>query len=288
SLLMHDPGQLENTDLAAQALMRDPIAGPNIVTYESPLRVLTWLRERAAPAGYDVEADFKMSLSYKQLVDPDGIPRAQLYLRDISVADLQTLKARAEKICENWGCHVAGDLMAYSDFATKIPKTLLDSMSTSIFMVAGVVGFVALALGRTRHLAALLLSSFWGPCLMVIMMAALKIPMDFLKCIFASTLVGLAGDNAIQYLYASRTDDLHDGIEHHGGASIQTATLMALTCLLYLGSYFDPPKTFGLIMAAGLMAGLAGDLFLLNGLLRRREPLQAREESKALAVGEAR
>ena len=162
---------------------------------------------------------------------------------------------------------MGGDLIAYSDLATEIPKTLVDSMATSILLVGGVLGFIAIALRRTKHLLVMLLSSFWGPCLMVIMMAALNIPMDFLKCIFASTLVGLAGDNAIQYLYASHDDNLHEGIDAHGGASIQTALLMAFTCLLYLGSYFDPPKTFGLIMTAGLVAGLVGDLWLLNGLL---------------------
>lgn len=91
--------------------------------------------------------------------------------------------------------------------------------------------------------------------------------MDFLKCIFASVLVGLTGDNAIQYLFASGRRPLTEGIHRRGAASILTNFFMAGTAMMYLASYFDPPKVFGVIMASGLIAALIGDLWLLSGLL---------------------
>jgi predicted RND superfamily exporter protein len=273
-LVMHDKVPLEEVDDIAMKIKNDPRLQANIVDTETPGKIVKWLANKNVLQEDQVKDDYIVSRTRKQLIDKKDVPRALLFVRDVSVLNLQKIKSVGNEICGN-RCHMGGDLIAYSDIAAEIPKTLIDSMAASIALVAGVLGFIAIALRRTKHLLVMLLSSFWGPCLMVIMMAVLHIPMDFLKCIFASTLVGLAGDNAIQYLYASEEESLHDGIEEHGGASIQTALLMACTCLLYLGSYFDPPKTFGLIMAAGLVAGLVGDLWLLNGLLpQKKKPVK--------------
>jgi predicted RND superfamily exporter protein len=110
---------------------------------------------------------------------------------------------------------------------------------------------------------------------MLILIAAFRINMDFMKCIVACVLVGLTGDNAIQYLFAARGRPLEVGIKSRGEASIQTNLFMAITSLMYLFSYFNPPKTFGLLLAAGFVIALVGDLWILNGLLPVR-PLPKR------------
>lgn len=270
-IVMEDKYSFAEIEKIATQIKNDPRLEGNVVDYETPGHIVSWLAERKVLTQDQVHDDYFISRARKQLVDKKDVPRALLFVRDVSVLSLQKIKDVGNEICAQ-RCHMGGDLIAYSDLATEIPKTLVDSMWTSILLVGGVLAFIAIALNRAKHLFVMLLSSFWGPCLMVIMMAVFHIPMDFLKCIFASTLVGLAGDNAIQYIYAADEENLHDGIDVHGGASIQTALLMALTCLLYLGSYFDPPKTFGLIMTAGLVAGLVGDLWLLNGLLPKKDP----------------
>ncbi len=221
----------------------DAIAGqlkagnPSVVAVESPNAILDWLAKPNVLTRDVIVSDYKSTLQYKQLVDPSGAPRALLYLKDISILDLQTLKTDVARLCPNKECHAGGDLVAYSDFSTFVPKTLIESMTLSLVLV----------------------------------LALLHIPMDFMKCIIASVLVGLTGDNAVQYLFAAGKSDLRTGVNRRGGASIITNVLMALTALMYLASYFNPPKTFGIMLAAGLLAALVGDLWLLNSLLRGRK-----------------
>ncbi|MBI3554679.1 MAG: hypothetical protein HY074_00275 [Deltaproteobacteria bacterium] len=245
-------------------------ASSSVVAVESPNSILDWLAQPNVLTRDVLISDFKSSLQYKQLVDPSGSPRALLYLKDLSILDLQNLKAETSKLCPNQECHAGGDLIAYSDFSTFVPKTLIESMTLSLLLVALVIAALTFAFGKQRLFFHLIASSFWGPCLMIVLVALLHIPMDFMKCIIASVLVGLTGDNAVQFLFAARRCDLREGVGRRGGASIITNVLMALTALMYLASYFNPPKTFGLLLAGGLIAALIGDLWLLNGLLGPR------------------
>ncbi|MBI3542579.1 MAG: hypothetical protein HY075_04815 [Deltaproteobacteria bacterium] len=268
SLIWDAPSSSTRLDEIANRLKA---SGTNVVDFESPEQAVSWLAKPNLMPRELITDDFKLSLQYKQLVDPDGVTRALLYLRDTSVEALRKLKSDVEALCPNHECHAAGDLIAYSDFSTMVPKTLIDSMIASLVLVALTIAFLAFAFDKPGLTPYLLASSFWGPCLMVCLLAFLGIPMDFMKCIIASVLVGLTGDNAIQYLFAAGKDDLRSGLRHRGGASIVTNILMAGTALMYLLSYFRPPKTFGLLLASGLVAALVGDLWFLTGLLDLRE-----------------
>ena len=100
--------------------------------------------------------------------------------------------------------------------------------------------------------------------------------MNFLTCVFASVLVGLAGDNALQYLCAEDVGGrrllLAEGAARRGGASIQVAVVMSLCALVFLGSAFVASRRLGLLLGLGLMASLVGDLWILRSLLDRRRP----------------
>ncbi len=137
-------------------------------------------------------------------------------------------------------CSAAGSLVAYAEFAELIPRTLLESFLMSL----GLVGAIAV----------------------------LGIPANMMTCMFASVLVGLTGDNAIQFLLgASRRGGLEQGIELRGVASIQCSLLMASAALIFLGSYFVHPRVFGVLLSAGLIASLVGDVWILKGLIRNRQ-----------------
>jgi predicted RND superfamily exporter protein len=251
-------------------LQKAPEIEGNITSFESPKRAMEWIGGTGLLPPETLFQDFKTSLQYKQMVDPDGVPRATLYIQDMSVRALQLIKEAAEKICPHGECHVAGDLVAYSDFSTLVPKTLTDSIVLSVLLVFAIIAYLALAFGQPRVLWALLASSFWGPCAILASMVLLHVSMDFMKSIIASILIGLTGDNAIQFLFAARTGEFEGGILKRAGASILTNTLMAMVSLVYLMSYFEPPKTFGLFLAAGLIAALVGDLGVLKGLISKR------------------
>jgi predicted RND superfamily exporter protein len=264
------PGAL---DALASQLAASPALQGNIAGYETAEQSLDWLSAKGVLPRKTVELDYQRSVHYEQMVDENRIPRATLYLKRFSVHDLQLLKSEAARICEGGKCHVGGELIAYSDFANRVPRTLIESMAVSMILVGLVLLFLIVAFGKQRWTGSLLASAFWGPCLMLVFMVSFGIQMDFLKCIVASVLVGLTGDNAVQFLFAAKAGELHDGVKGRGAASIQTNVFMAITSLMYLASYFNPPKTFGLLLALGFIVALVGDVWILNGLLDRKKTL---------------
>ena len=106
--------------------------------------------------------------------------------------------------------------------------------------------------------------------LMLCLEGIFQLKVNFLTCIFASVLVGLTGDNAIQFLFGSKRSALEVGVLKRGSASILTSVLMAGASFVFLGSYFDPPKKFGVLLAGGLLASLLGDLWILKGLKQKQ------------------
>jgi hypothetical protein len=100
-----------------------------------------------------------------------------------------------------------------------------------------------------------------------------RIKVNFLTCIFASTLVGLTGDNAIQFLLSSGNESLLSGMSQRGKASIVCGSIMAVSSLVFLGSYFVPPRIFGALLSAGFLMSMVGDFWLLKALLPREEAL---------------
>jgi predicted RND superfamily exporter protein len=134
-------------------------------------------------------------------------------------------------------------------------------------LLVGSVLFVLLVAARQRGKLPVLLASVWGPAAMMALLWALRVPLSFLTCIFASVLVGMTGDNVIQYLFATRSERIEQGIQRRGGASILVAVSMAVACLVFTGSAFVPSRRLGALLALGFLLGLAGDLWILRGLL---------------------
>src|SRR5262249_24114477 len=156
-----------------------------------------------------------------QFVDRSDFPRVLLYVKETTVDSIKALVSAAKQACHDV-CHLGGELVAYADFASQVPRTLIESTETSLVLVAAVLAYLAVVFGQEAQIPRLLLSSFWGTFFMVSAIAVSHVSMDFLKCVVASVLVGLTGDNAIQFLFAARRGSLRHGIESRGGASILT------------------------------------------------------------------
>lgn len=261
----------ENTDEKEAEKIIDEIRSTSegrkeIVTHESPLMISQWLAKAGSIQNDEAQIHFKSSRVYEQYVDKEERPRALFYIRDTSTIPVEDLKKKTSEICKN-RCHLGGEIVAHSDFSNLVPKTLVDSLTSSLVIVGLIIGWLAAAQNKIKLVPSLLLSSFWGPLVMIMILGGLHSTLDFWKSIFASILVGLTGDNAIQYLFASKRQNIHKGIGERGGASILNNLLMATTALVYLGSYFNSPRAFGVILCVGLTMSLVGDLWLLNGLL---------------------
>ncbi len=216
-----------------------------------------------------IEREVLNSSFADRLSSPQGPTRAIAYLRSTDVNDVVALQRFADDLCKDGSCYLTGDLIAYADFTRRVLTTLYESLFVSFGLVAAVLVFLA-GWKRRRLIIPLIAASFWGPLLILIAIAVLHIQVDMVTVIVISTLVGLTGDNAILFLLSSRTDDLRDGIERRGQGSIQCNFLMAFSCLILLFSYFQPPRLLGVLLAAGLIASLFGDVWILKGLLRAK------------------
>jgi predicted RND superfamily exporter protein len=241
----------------------DQLVKESVVKIESKYHFKNWLIEEGNIDPIDSELYFSISDLNDQFVDSYNINRILLYVNDTSALTIKALKEKINAICKK-NCHIGGEVVTHSEFAELVPKTLMESLLTSLLLVAIVVSIIACAHNKSKLIPALLLSCFWGPFLTIVLLGACHSTLDFWKSIFASILVGLAGDNSIQYLFAAEENNIETGIIDRGPPSIITSALMAIISLVYLGSYFSSPRTFGIILSLGFLSTLVGDLWIFN------------------------
>lgn len=210
--------------------------------------------------------DTAVARRMRSLLAPDGSLRAVVHVADVELLALERTVGELKALCAREGGYVGGELVTYTEFSERVPRTLFGSLGMCLVLV-GTVLLVLLVAARQRGKLPVLLASVWGPAAMMALLWALRVPLSFLTCIFASVLVGMTGDNVIQYLFATRSERIEQGIQRRGGASILVALSMAVACLVFTGSAFVPSRRLGALLALGFLLGLAGDLWILRGLL---------------------
>jgi len=203
---------------------------------------------------------------------PDGRLRASVLLREADLATLQGLRDRIAALFPDGTGFPVGDLVTYADVGGAVPRTLLDSLVTCLALVGLVMAWLFHAQGRPGALRAVV-ASLWGPALVVLALGAFRVPINFVSVSFASVLVGLTGDNAVQFACAAGTTGaghrpLAGGIARRAGAAAQVAVVMGQCALTFLGSAFLPPRRLGVLLAGGLLAALVGDVLVLGALQR--------------------
>jgi hypothetical protein len=252
---------------------------PEIAAVENPYLAEDFILEEApAKLKADMRKELRSSFRFRRYAAPVQAPRsvgsgvawegrALLYVRDSEIGVLNGLREKIGRLCPEGECWVAGTPVSYAEFGDRLRSTLLSSLLTSLILVAGVLVFLAWQLGKGASWPWLLASSFWGPAAMLALVSALRVPINLVTCVFAATLVGLAGDNAVQFLFAARRDGLARGVERLGGASLLVTVAMSAVALCFLGSAFEPPRLLGLLLTAGFVAMLAGDIWIFKGLI---------------------
>jgi len=232
--------------------------------------------------GGDPLALFELAAEREKLGDaaraftaPDGRLRASVLLREADLLTLQGLRDRIAALFPAGDGFPAGDLVTYADVGAAVPRTLLQSLGTCLLLVGLLVAWLFHALGRPGALRAVA-ASCWGPAVVVVALAAFRLPINFVSVSFASVLVGLTGDNAVQFACAAGAGraPLARGMGRRAGAATLVAVLMGLCALTFLGSSFLPPRRLGLLLAGGLVAALLGDVLVLGALVRPRDDRQ--------------
>jgi hypothetical protein len=241
-------------------------------------RVLDPVSLRKAVLGDDPLAPFELAadpaaaraVAADGLTAADGRQRASVLLRRADLATLQPLRDRLAARFPDGEGFPAGDLVTYADVGAAVPRTLLHSLLTCLALVGLLIAGLFHALGRAGGLRAVA-ASLWGPAVTLLLLWAGRVPINFVSVSFASVLVGLCGDNAVQFACAAGRDraGLGRGIARRAGAATLVVVVMGLCALTFVGSTFLPPRRLGLLLAAGLVLALLGDVVVLGALVRR-------------------
>lgn len=220
-----------------------------------------------------LEADLVKRLAatddvYKRYFATDGSELWHIFINQNSVSAAEHFMDYVRKACPIEKCQLSGALPIFVDFSSQVVKSLFESFGASLLLVILFL-FFYLWWTKTKNYFSVIFSSMFGPIIMMGSLSALNIPVNFVSCFFAAILVGLAGDNAIQYVYSSRGRNLENGIKSCSNASIIITSAMILISLLLLWSSFLPPRSLGVILSLGLLINLIGDFWLLKLLLKK-------------------
>lgn len=194
--------------------------------------------------------------------------RAILYLKTTETEKINLLRDKVKALCAHNECWLAGEYIGFADFSKALITTLFDSLFMSLVLVALVIFYLTRATQK-KYFWAIIMSALWGPAWMLVAIYSFDLSINFITCIVASTLIGLTGDNAIQYMFEGH--NLQQGIENRGVGSIQCTVVMILCCLTFLGSYFEPVRMLGLLLAGGFMVSLLGDVWVLKSLIHKHK-----------------
>jgi hypothetical protein len=257
-----DDAAMSDVERIAEVLRRDPVVD-RVVDPASLLRAVIGgdplaLYELAGERG-------ALERASGALRAPDGRLRASVFLREADLHTVIGLRDRIAALFPDGDGFPSGDLITYADVGGAVPRTLMASLLTCLALVGAVIGWLFHALGRRGGLRAVA-ASFWGPAVTLVAMALLRLPVNFVSVSFASVLVGLTGDNAVQFACAASRGPLAGGIDRRAGAAVLVVAVMGLCALTFVGSAFLPPRRLGLLLAGGLVAALLGDVLLLRGL----------------------
>lgn len=231
------------------------------------------LPEKAKPLA---RSEATSTESWRDWQSVEGFRRLEIYLRNTDLQPMTTMIAQVREICAQENCYVAGSPISQADFAVRIPRDFLESMALSLFVVAACLILLVIARSAPGHVSprlvwAVLAGSLWAPAVVLSCYWIFQVKINFLTCLFGSVLVGMTGDNCIQYIFCGRYVAFDRGVAERGGASITVSSVVAAACLVFLGSYFESPRVFGLFLGLGLMLALAGDIWLvrfLSGAMR--------------------
>lgn len=240
----------------------------DVVVYESPLKTQNYLAQNLSlPFQSTVKKLWTDSRASQRLISENGISRQIVYINNPGVEAVSEItQFLNQKLCTTNDlntCIVAGSAVSYSEFGSRILRTLLESLLVSLILVALVI-----FLFRTTDLKTtfyLILSSIWGPLALITFFGIFKISIFYVTSICASLLVGLAGDNAIQFMYFSKR--ISKSVDFLQDASFKIMLGMMLMCLILFLAPFTPLIHLGWIFILSFILLYIGDVVILKAFL---------------------
>ncbi len=209
-----------------------------------------------------VREDFKRTPLGK-LYSNDRQDRAIVWVRSYDTTQIEAFEKRAIGYCRGV-CDLVSEVIVSKDYAQGLLRTLYDSFSASLLLVSPVLIWVCIAL-RAPILASVI-SSGWSAFFLLSLVLLMSLRIDVVTSVALSVLIGITGDNIIQFLLF-KPDRLSESVQDHGIAAFQSVSLMTvITSVLFL-SYFRSPKVLAALLIVGLLLMIIGDVWIFSGLL---------------------
>lgn len=263
------PGELNTQQI--QEMMKTIGTHPNVVNQDDPWTQLERFTSKLeTPEVKELARREATSSEYfgRYFSHEANWTRIIYYLNSTDLNALLSFQKHVLNTCGDHPCKVSGEGIALASFSHKVIQTLIHSFVVSLVIVACLLLSLFYACGVKQALP-ILISSFWGPVVLLAFTNILLGGVNFVTCVFASVLVGLAGDSAIQFIFSRKAKaSLHAGIDDRQGGALIVSLTLALGSLAYLNSSYEQPKTLGILFCLGYLVLLFGDVVILKALLQ--------------------
>jgi predicted RND superfamily exporter protein len=259
-------------DVARSAEIVDRLARlPLVSKVEDPESIAAdWTRDQPPLRRELLRRELELSPLWRRYHSPSGELRLPLYLPAQNLRSLKRLRDEVAAIC-GVDCRLAGQRVVYLEYGETITRTMIESFAVSLLLVVATLGWLLKRQGRLSAFVPVAISALLGPGITLTLMALLQVPVTLVTSIFLAVMVGLAGDNAIQYLLAGGPD-LEAGIDRRAVASVLVTGVMIAGSALFLLQTLSPMRILGGLFMVGFLINILGDLWGLRGLLGAPTP----------------
>jgi len=211
-----------------------------------------------------IQRESRLTLLGQKFISADRQERIFVLLASGDVLKINSLTEKLEQIC-NSHCAVQGEMVVFAEYTRLLINTLAESFVLSLLLVAGVI-FGLLVINRQRPIWLYLATAMWAPCVMMILMALFQFPINMMTAVVGAIVVGLAGDNTIQFIMNRANRKNQDRAGQLSLMAFSVSIFMMGLSALFFFSYFLTMRELGLFLILGFLAALVGDLYLLRAL----------------------
>lgn len=236
---------------------------------ESPLDLsVSWTKDHAPLTQDLLRRELSMSPAWNRYYSAADELRIPIYLYQQDLHTLKKVRDIISRVCKG-ECRIAGQRVVYLEYGEKITRTMIESFALSITLVVGILFCILSVNDKIRYFIPVTISALLGPLVTLTLMAVFQIPVTLVTSIFLAVMVGLAGDNAIQFIMAS-DQNLEEGIAEQSIASICITLVMIAGSLLFTIQTLEPMRMLGYMFIIGFSINLFGDLWGLKTLLTEK------------------
>ena len=188
-------------------------------------------------------------------------------IKSYDTKDVPLIVDRLNEICGN-NCKVKSEIIVSKDYALGILQTLYDSAISGFLSIILLITFLVYSVNK-KHIIPVILSTLWASFMLLIFVVIFQFKINVVTCVALSVLIGLAGDNAIQFLLLQK-NSFKQSVAEIGEASSENFIMMILLSSTLLLSYFKTPRILAVLMIIGIVFMFIGDIWILNGLISNK------------------